>query len=202
MFINIRHQFQKSLQREAVTIHINEKTIPAVCRRVRDSRDGGDWIDLYFPFGNDTAEVGNIAEINGNDYLIVTRDHRKNEIYERYNCVRCNQRIQLIELTQGKPDKYGDIPLIESVYFESPVYAVTELQDLIKTAIGYATGGYETILMPAAKLNLNTAIKLKTFNSNNNLVFEQYKISSLDTTDVLEDESGALHGILRLQVPM
>lgn len=202
MFINVKHEFHKALQREAVTIHIDEKRIPAICRRVRDSRDSGDWIDLYFPFGNTTAEVGNIAAINGEDYLIVTRDHRNNEFYERYNCVRCNQRIQLIELTQGKPDKYGDIQQIESVYFESPVYAVTELQDLIRTAIGYATGGYETILMPAAKLNLNTAIKLKTFDSNNNLVFEKYKISSLDTTDVLEDGNGILHGILRLQVPM
>lgn len=200
MFRSLETSFTRALQREGITVYDGaNKPIPALVRRVRDTRDNGDWLDLYFPFG-DAPETGNIIKIKKDNYILALKDHRENEVYARYNAARCNQRLQLIKLTEGQENEFGEIEEIETVYFNSPVYAVTELQGLNKTAIGNAAGGYVTVLMPAVDLNINTTLKMQKFDSESNFDFQTYRITSIDSTDVSKDKNGILHGILRLEV--
>lgn len=201
VFLSIEHMFKKTLQREGVRVFkADETSLQAVIRRVRNSRDDPDMLDAYFLPDSDVQQ-GETLYINDSPYLLVMKDHRDANAYQRFNAVRCNQTITLCKLEKSKePNEFGEY-LEELVpYFSSPAYLLTELQGLNKEAVGNLAGGYITVLMPAAPINLNTPIEIKSFDKKSEFVESEFKIASLDSSDVFQDGNKNLRGILRLQI--
>ncbi len=201
MFFSIEHTFKRALQREGIRVYKTDETsLQALIRRVRNSRDNPDWLDTYF-LPDSNIQRGETIYINDSPYLLVMEDHRDSNTYQRFNAIRCNQTITLSKLEKAKePNEFGEYLEALVPYFSSPAYLLTELQGLNKEAVGNLAGGYITVLMPAAPINLNTPVQIKSFNKKSAFVESEFKITSIDSTDVWQDKNKDLHGILRLQI--
>lgn len=86
--------FDETLKREHQEIAIDTIGHSVLFRRA-DKTDTTSYDTLYAPY-SDNIKQGAQFTLNGNQWLILKRLTDENTVYQRYNCVKCNQQIKLI----------------------------------------------------------------------------------------------------------
>jgi hypothetical protein len=202
-FTTLQNRFTQALEREGyeVTTYDGAANYRIITRREVDKKDSADWISAFFPAEYDNA-VGRVLMLNDDQpYLVVAQDGRNNEIYRKFNCVRCNQVISFYQEQKSTvPDEFGVYGTTLVLIAETPCYVQTSLSGLLQTANVQLEGGKIYVTMPAVAINTNTTTKLLRLDSKSKFVDTEVTIESTDVSDCYTDASGAFRGLMRLQL--
>lgn len=91
--VELNNIFDTTLKREGKTITINKVDHKVFFRR----NDNGDkpQTTIFAPLTDNIPEGAEFT-LNGMQYLVIKRITGENDIYQKYNCVKCNQQIKII----------------------------------------------------------------------------------------------------------
>jgi hypothetical protein len=202
-FTTLQNRFTQALEREGyeVTTYDGAANYRIITRREVDKKDSADWISAFFPAEYDNA-IGRVLMLNDDQpYLVVAQDGRNNEIYRKFNCVRCNQVISFYETKKSTvPDEFGIYQSVMTKTAETPCYVQTSLSGLLQTANVQLEGGKIYVTMPAVAINTNTTTKLLRLDSKSQFVDTEVVIESIDTSDCFNDANGTFRGLMRVQL--
>lgn len=90
----LNDSFTDTMNREGQIIYINNVQHTVFFRR-SDKTDSTSYDTLY-AFYSDNIKQGAEFTLNGNRWLIMKRIRDENTVYQRYNCVKCNQIVKII----------------------------------------------------------------------------------------------------------